>query len=147
MTATKLARALGLLAATVAVSAGIAACGGGGGGDDQAKVEGTVHDLYNGFADKDEGKICDSISDAQKKKLTSRPGPSGKKQSCEDVMKLVVGLAGNQLKDVGNSKVTDVKIDGEKATATVSFKGRKGKVGLAKQGDDWKIDDFNAGKL
>ena len=50
MTATKLARALGLIAATVILSAGIAACGGGGGGDDKAKVEGTVHDLYNGFA-------------------------------------------------------------------------------------------------
>jgi hypothetical protein len=33
------------------------------------------------------------------------------------------------------------------ATATVEYKGKKGRLGLAEDGDDWLIDDFNLRKL
>jgi hypothetical protein len=147
MTVTKPGRALGVLAASLALATGVAACGSGSSADDEDQVKDRVQTLYTGFAEKKPDQICDSLTDKQKDTITKRPGASGKKQSCEEVMKLVLGLAGNQLKDVGKSKVSDVKVDGEKATATVSFRGRKGKVGLAKEDGDWLISDFNAGKL
>ena len=147
MTVTKPARALGVLAASLALAAGVAACGSDSSADDEGQVKDRVQSLYKGFAAKKPDQICDSLTDKQKDTITKRPGASGKKQSCEDVMKLVLSLAGSQLKDVGKSKVTEVTVKGEKATATVSFKGRKGKVGLAKEDGDWLISDFNAGKL
>src|SRR4051812_39236365 len=98
MTVNRPARALGLLAATLALAAGPVACGSdSGGGGDKSDVEATVHKLYNGFADKKPDAICDTLTKKQKDTLTKRPGPSGKKQSCEDVMRLVLGLAGDQL--------------------------------------------------
>jgi uncharacterized protein (DUF2147 family) len=147
MTVTKLARSLAACAAVVVLAAGVTACGGSGGGDDKTKVENRVNGLYDAFASKDEKKICGSLSDTQKEQITKSSAKGGKKQSCEQVMSFALAFLGDQLKTAKDAKVTDVKVDGDKATATVEFKGKKGKLGLAKQGGDWLVNDFNLQKL
>ena len=146
MTVTKLARSIAACAAAVALAAGVTACGGGG-GDDETKVKDRVNTLYDAFADKDAGKICNSLSDSQKAQITKSAKKTGKKQSCEQVMGFALAFLGNQLKDAGDAKVTDVKVDGAKASATVEYKGKKGRLGLSKSGDDWLVSDFNLQKL
>ena len=147
MTVTRPARMFAVAAAVLALAAGVTACGGGGGGDDKTKVEDRVNTLYDSFASKDEKGICSSLSDKQKKEITKSGNRGGKKQSCEEIMKFALAFLGDQLKDAKNAKVTDVKIDGEKATATVEYKGKKGRLGLAEDGGDWLIDDFNLRKI
>ncbi len=144
MTLTKPARALAACTLAVTMATGVAACGGGGG--DKSDVKSRVQETFTGFADKDSNKICDSLSERYKKRITSQPIGKGK-QSCEKSIGLVLTLAGNALKDVGSTKVGDVTVNGDKATAQVSYKsGKKSKVALIKEGGDWRVDDFSLQK-
>jgi hypothetical protein len=146
MTTTKLTRSLAACAVALSLSAGLIACGGSS-GDDKTKVENRVNSLYDAFSEKDSKQICDSLTDKQKSQITRRTAKSGKKQSCEQVMGFALAFLGNQLKDAKNAKVTDVKVDGDKATATVTYKGKKGRLGLSKQDGEWLVSDFNLQKL
>ena len=140
MTVTNLARPLSACAATLILAAGVTACGGG---DEKSAVKSRVNTTFSGFADKDSGKICDSLSARYKKQITKQPLGKGK-QSCEKSIGLVLTLAGNALKSVGDTKVGDVSVDGDKATAEVSYKGgKKSKVALVKEDGDWRVDDFS----
>ena len=142
MTVTKLARALGACGVTLCLAAGVSACGSGG-GDDESEVKSRVNTTFSGFADKDSAKICDSLSDRYKKEITKQPLGKGK-PSCEKSIGLVLTLAGNALKSVGDTKVGDVTVDGDKATAEVAYKGgKKSKVALVKEDDEWRVDNFS----
>jgi hypothetical protein len=142
MTVTKLARWLIVCGAILALAAGVTACGGGS--DDKSAVQTRVKTIFSGFADKDAGKICDSLSTKYKERITKRPlGKSGK-QSCEKVMGLVLSIGGKQLNQVDQTKVAGVNVDGGNATADVVYKGgKKGKVVLTKEGDNWLVNNFN----
>jgi hypothetical protein len=119
----------------------LAACGGGGG--DESAVKDRVNATFDGFAQKDSGKVCDSLSERYKKRITSRPVGKGA-QSCEKSLGLVLTLAGNSLKGVGDTKVENVSVDGDKATADISYKGgKKSKVALVKESGDWRVDNFS----
>jgi hypothetical protein len=144
MTVTKPARALLACAGAVILASGVTACGGGGG--DESAVKDRVKTTFSGFADKDSGKICNSLSERYKKRIAQQPLGKGK-QSCEKSIGLVLTLAGNALKDVGNTKVGKVSVNGDKATADISYKsGKKNKVALVKEGGDWRVDDFSLQK-
>ena len=148
MTTTKLTRSLAACAMAVSLSAGLIACGGSGSsGDDKTKVENRVNSLYDAFSAKDSKQICNSLTEKQKNQITKSAAKSGKKQSCDKVMGFALAFLGNQLKDAKNAKVTDVKVDGDKATATVTYKGKKGRLGLSKEDGDWLVSDFNLQKL
>jgi hypothetical protein len=142
MTLTKLARSLVACGATLALAAGVTACGGSS--DDKSAVQSRVKTIYSGFADRDAGKICDSLSKKYKERITKRPlGKSGG-QSCEKVMSLVLSIGGKQLDQVNQTKVTGVKVDGDNATADVVYKGGKqGKVVLTKEDGGWRVNNFN----
>src|SRR3954449_8271418 len=143
MTVTKLARGLSACAAALLLAAGVSACGGGGGGNDESAVKDRVNTTFDGFADKDSGKICDSLSADYRKRITRQPLGKGK-PSCEKSIGLVLTLAGNALKNVGDTKVEDVSVNGDKATANVSYKGgKKSKVALIKEDGAWKVSDFS----
>jgi hypothetical protein len=143
MTATKLARWLVACLAMLALAAGVAACGGSG-SDEKSAVQSRVKTIYSGFASKDSGKICDSFSKQYKDRITKRPLGRAGKQSCEKVMALVLSIGGKQLKQVDQTKVTGVTVDGDNATADVVYKGgKKGKVGLTKENGGWRVNNFN----
>jgi hypothetical protein len=125
---------------------GLAACGSG----DEDEVRAAVDRLYAGFADKDAKQVCGSLTAKQRRTVTE--GAAGtsqrtKPRSCEQVMSLALEFVGNALKDADKAEVTDVQVDGEKAKATVEFKGKSGDLGLAKESDQWKVDDFDLSKL
>jgi hypothetical protein len=143
MTATKLARSLVACLAMLALAAGVTACGGSS-SDEKSAVQSRVKTIYSGFANRDAGKICDSFSKEYKDRITKRPLGRAGKQSCEKVMALVLSIGGKQLKQVDQTKVTGVTVDGDNATADVVYKGgKKGKVGLTKENGDWLVNNFN----
>lgn len=125
----------------------LGACGGGDASNEEAAVRDTAKRLYSSFADKDAGKICDLLTSKQRAAV-AKGGGTKAGASCEQVMGVALTfVAGKGLEDADQAKVTKVTVDGERATATVDFKGRPGVLGLAKEDGDWKISNFNLKEL
>jgi hypothetical protein len=133
------------VAAGAALALALAGCGGSG--DDEQAIKKRVNGFYDAFAAKDAGKICGSITDRQRKALTSPAPGSRAPKSCEQAVRFALVFVGNSLKDAGRAKVTSVQIQGDRAKATVDYRGKKGGVGLAKQNGGWLISDFKLRKL
>src|SRR5215208_1507626 len=110
---------------------------------DRKEVENTVKGVYDALADKEAKKVCDSLSEKGKQEISSSSTQGGKKQSCEQVFKIGLVFAGDQLADAKDVKVTDVKLDGDKAKAAVSLKNRKSEIGLVKEDGDWKLSGLD----
>ena len=109
-------RSLALALVTPALA--LAACG----ESDSSKVKDTI----NGVIDKP-ATLCDKSTD----KILKQAG--GSKDACKK-------LAGAQKAGKKPDNI-DVKVDGDKATATFkSQSGQTNSLGLVKDGGDWKID-------
>src|SRR4051812_47312217 len=102
----------------------LAACGGGDDASkDEAAVRDTAKELYGALADKDAGKVCDLLTASQREAVAK--GGGGSASSCEQVMGVALTfVAGKGLEEADQAKVTKVKVDGDRATATVEFKGK-----------------------
>lgn len=129
------------LAALLAALA-LAACGSNSASDEEA-VKQTVNDFYNALGDKDAKKACDAISEKGRESIEKSLSRNGKKQSCSQVFGIILTFSGNSLKQAKDVKVEDVKIDGDKARATVSLAGRRNPVGLVKEDGEWKLGGLN----
>src|SRR5215207_6336407 len=121
----------------------LAACGDKA--SDEKDVKETVKGVYNALADKDADKVCDSISDQGKERISSAAARGGKKESCEHIFGLVLAFGGDSLKEARDVDVTDVKVDDDQANATVKLKDRKSEVGLVKEHGDWKLSGLDVG--
>jgi hypothetical protein len=120
----------------------------GCGGNDEKDVKAAVNQLYAGFAERDATKVCDSLTKAQQRAVAK--GASGQgvaPGSCRQVMGYALGFVGNTLKDAKQARVTKVKVNGSKASATVVFKGKSGNLGLSKEDGDWKVSDFDLNRV
>jgi hypothetical protein len=121
---------------------GVAACGDdSGSGDSPSDV---ALNFYKALADKDSGKACDYLSD---KAAKSAEGAGG----CEKALDATIKETKPALLEAfGSLEASNEKIDGDKATVTLTPTARGYTSGhqeanLVKQDGDWKIDDFNAG--
>jgi hypothetical protein len=131
-------------AALASVLPALGACGGS---DDKGKVESTVNGLYDALAAKDAGKVCASLTTAEQRKIEVAGARGGRKPvSCSATLRFAFALSGNALKGAENAKVTEVNVKGSDATATVGFMGRKARLGLTKEGGDWKVSNLNLGR-
>jgi hypothetical protein len=136
-------RRLASLAACLCLLPALAACGGSG---EEDEVKNAVNDLYAGFAERDADKVCGTLTEGQRQAV-AKGGTGGRSRSCEQVMGFALGFVGDALKDADQAEVTKVEVDGDKAKATVKYKGKAGDLGLAKEGGDWKVSDFDLSRL
>jgi hypothetical protein len=119
----------------------LAACGGGG--DDESAVRDATSSFYGALADKDGSKLCELLSESQRKAVAKGGGTTN--GSCEQVMGLALNFAGSDdLKQADQAKITKVQVDGDRATATVELKGKAGTLGLVREDGDWRISSFKA---
>ncbi|HYP47696.1 MAG TPA: nuclear transport factor 2 family protein [Thermoleophilaceae bacterium] len=123
----------------LALALGLVGCGEGKG--DEEQVTSTVNGVYDALADKDADQVCDSLSAAGKRQITRGADRS---LSCEEVFKRGLSLAGDALKDAKRAEVTQVKVEGDKATASVKYKKETGKVELLKEDGKWKLNDLGS---
>jgi hypothetical protein len=131
------------ICAALLAAVALGACGGSH-ASDKAQIEKTVTGVYDALADKDAKRICDSISEQGKKKISETASKgSSKKRSCEQVFTIGLAVAGDQLKQAKDVKVSDVKLDGDRARATVSLQNRKSDVGLVKEDGNWKLSGLD----
>ena len=134
-----------LTAAAFVAALTVGACGGGSASDETA-VKKAVKGFYNALADKDANKACNSISKQGQEEITAATRRTGKKQTCPQVFRLFLSFSTSGIKQAKNIKVSDVKVDGKKAKASVSLGSRKSPVALVKEGGDWKLSGLNLGR-
>ncbi|MGI8750400.1 MAG: hypothetical protein ACR2J6_07615 [Thermoleophilaceae bacterium] len=101
----------------MALTLGLSACGG--------SDEDDVKSIAEQVANSDE-KVCDHVTGDFLKAL------GGSKKKCRESAKQDTGA--------GKPKVKDVKVDGDKATATLTDGRTKATLRFAKDGGDWKVD-------
>jgi hypothetical protein len=127
-----------LLAALLVLALGVAACGSNK--KEEAAARKAVGDLYTALAAKDGARVCNLLSNEGRRQLARAiKGPSGQKQTCANLFEFALAFSGSQLKNVGNAKVTDVSVDGDKARAKVKYNNNQGDVVLVKEAGKWKL--------
>lgn len=112
-----------------------------GGCGDEGAAEEAVNRLYDGFAERDPQVVCEALTDARRREL------AGRTRSCPAAIGIAMGLVGPRLRSLGDAEVTAVRLDGDRATATVRIGGRSNRVRLAKESGDWKVADFALDQL
>jgi hypothetical protein len=120
MTERSIGRLAALALVALAAAFGVAACGSSGGGSDEDQIRTVVGHL----ADSDEA-VCGEITDAYLKNIFKD------KANCEKQAKAS--------KETNSFEIKSVKVNGDKATASVQSKKEKGTIALVKDGGDWKI--------
>ena len=123
--------------ALLAMALGLAACGGSS--KDEQAVRKRVNGFYSALAAKDPAGVCASLSGGLKGALTrTRSGARGPR-SCEAAMRFNFLLSPNLFRNAGKAKVEDVKVKGDQAAATISYRGRKRQFGLSREHGRWLI--------
>jgi Protein of unknown function (DUF2510)/Domain of unknown function (DUF4878) len=127
----------GALAAVVLVVVLVLVLAGGGddGGGDEAEAEDAIVATVTGTEPED---CSEGVTQEFVQKLTGLSG-SAAVTACQESSK------DSPVKEV---EIEDVKVDGDRATATVtpkdgSLEGEELAITAVKQGDDWKIDDLD----
>jgi hypothetical protein len=120
------------LLAAAGLAVGLTACG----GSDSDDVKSALQDYNDAVASKDAGKACDLLSDQAKKTIGGK--------SCEQTLKSGFALLNaKQLDAFKSTQIKNVKVNGSKATATITFPKDSGVPDqtqtLVKEGGSWHL--------
>ena len=114
----------------------LAGCG------ESGDVEKRVDALYEALAAKDARRVCGMLT-AEQRRILARGG-----RECADVMGLGLRFLDGALPRLRDAEVTDVEVDGDRATATVERpEGRENRIGLRKEGGRWQVSALNLNRL
>lgn len=128
--------------AAMALTAAVVVAGCGGGGSAQDQITSTVKDFYSGFVSGDGNKACDQLTSSTQQSLLR----SAKGSSCSAAISRASKVLPDSVKkQAKNVDVTNIKVNGNSATATIKGGGQSGSVQLTKQGGKWKISNFPGG--
>ena len=131
-------RAKALVTVVVAALA-VAGCGGA---SDEEQVRTTVEDYIIAFVDGDGDKACDLLTKETRDAFVQQVSSLVKTRDCGEAIKKLGDLAGPTVdRALKGAKVTEVKVNGENATATLESRGTKTPTQLKKEDGDWKISD------
>jgi cyclophilin family peptidyl-prolyl cis-trans isomerase len=128
------------LFALLALSALVAGCGGGG-GSDQDKITKVLQDYNAALADGDGAKACGLFTSEGQQKLAAslkEISPQAQSNDCAQLVRDVSStITDANKKRIKAIQIKNIKVKGDKATALSGVL-----TTLAKDGDDWKITDF-----
>lgn len=127
-------RAVVALLATCAFAVPVAGCGGGDKGD----IQSVVDDFSSALLDTDGEKACDLLTDNAVKGLTG----SDDRDGCVKAIDGAAKPTDDDRKQLEDPEVTDLKVDGNTATAVIKTEGDDdpSRTRFKKEGGDWKID-------
>jgi hypothetical protein len=128
----------GALALALCAAVAVIACGGSG-GDDERAVEDRVYALYDAFAEQDTRLACASLTASARRAVTD---PS---RGCEPTLWSALEASGSPESGTSAIQVTDVAIDGDTAEARVVLRGVEARLGLLREGGEWKVDRLPGG--
>jgi hypothetical protein len=116
---------------------GLSACG----GSDSDDVKSSLEDYNQAVADKDAGKACGLLSDAAKRTIGGK--------SCEATLQSGFRLLNaKQLAAFNRTEISNIKVNGDKASATITFPKDSGvpqqTQTLVKENGDWHLQAAGA---
>lgn len=129
-----LARAWATLALSAVLGLGLIACGGGGGSSDEDQITDLIS---NAIGNTDETLCTEAFTQNFTETISGEKGDKAIKD-CESALK-------QDTSDNSGVKVTDIKVDGDTATAKATFTNTdngsdSATFDLAKEDGNWKID-------
>lgn len=136
-----------LLGAALAIAALAGGCGGSE--REEERVRAAILDVYIAFVKGDGPGVCDGFTTELVDELNAQIEanyPEVGDRTCPEAIELLVPEGAAQLVDEARSKaeVTDVDVDGDRATARIGSVEQSGpgdRIELTKVGDDWLISD------
>ena len=125
-------RRLGALVVIVVAGLALGACG----DSDEDQIKSQIEDAYTAFADGEAEDFCNKLTADYRPDFEDYYGPC-----TEDTLKKVTGsLTDDQKEQLADPSVTEIKIDGEQADATIN--GEED-LEVIKEDSEWKLDDFD----
>jgi hypothetical protein len=131
-------RAISLLLAAAALASG---CGGGGDNTpDQEQVSTAVTDFAHAFGKGDGKKACALLTSGARDAFVSRIASLVGTRDCAEAISKLPGLAGpNVTGPFQTATVSDVRVTGDAATASLTAAGHSAQVTLQKSDGDWLL--------
>jgi hypothetical protein len=131
-------RATSLLLAAAALASG---CGGGGDkGSDQEQVSKAVTDFAHAFGKGDGKQACDLLTNGARTAFVTRIASLVGTRDCAEAVAKLPGLAGpNVTGPFQTATVSNVKVTGDTATATLTAAGHSAQVTLEKPDGVWLL--------
>ncbi|HEX8073739.1 MAG TPA: DUF4878 domain-containing protein [Thermoleophilaceae bacterium] len=128
------ARAIAVPAAIAALALG----GCGGGESDDAKS--ALQDYVDAFAKGDGDRACSLLTKSTRDTFAARVAPITKSKDCATSIDKLSKQAGPELLGaLKDAKVSDVKVDGDRATAKLKSGSSTTTTQLRKEDGDWKV--------
>lgn len=119
------------------------------GGSESDRVRATVDGLYDAMGDRDAEGVCDQLNEAAQEQVAKGGLPGSEGTTCVEGFQAFFEAAeeAGGLDTPDNAEVVDVKVDGDRATATVKFgPGQRGKIPLVKVDGEWKLEAVGANR-
>ena len=114
----------------------------GCGESEEDKVADTIQSYLKAFTEGDGEKACGFLSEDTRRAFVAQVGTLLRTNDCGRALEQVrKGVRRQALDALKEARVSNVKVDGERATATVEARGRSSRTELAKTEGDWKISD------
>jgi len=129
---------LPIAVSAILVALTLSACGGGS--DDSGEVSDTVTSYLSALADGDGQKACDQLSSSEAAQIFQEATtvlPELRATGCADALSKLSESLGGERKALESVEVTNVKVNGDSATAEVV--GGTTTVHLTKTDDTWLI--------
>ena len=125
-------------AALLISTAVLAASGCGGGPEDDVKS--AIHDYLNAFVDGDGAKACSLMTSDTRRQFVEKTKSLTKSSDCALAIEAIRTQAGAEVTAaLAKLKFTNVKVDGDRATVTLTSGGSRTTATLKKEGGTWKV--------
>jgi ABC-type cobalt transport system substrate-binding protein len=106
---------------------------------DEDQVKGQIEDAYTAFADGEAEDFCGKLSSDYRPDFEDYYGPC----TGETLSKVNDALSDDQKEQLADPSVTDIKLSGDQADATVNGEEE---LEVVKEDGEWKLDDFDPPK-
>ena len=127
-------------AAVVAVAAALAIAGCGGGNDDAAHVRKAVQAYVDAFVRGDDARTCSLMTARTREQFVRGVRPLAHTDDCATATRAVRAAAGAKAVDaLRNARISDVKVDGDSASARLTASSGQSIATLRKEGGEWKV--------
>ena len=126
--------------AAVAAAVAVAALAGCGGGDEKDEVRATVQAYLDSFVKGDAARTCALMTEKTREEFVKGARAMVPTRDCATATIAVRAAAGRKaIAALRDAKISDVKVNGNSASAKLKASSGESIATLTKQGGEWKV--------